>query len=231
VPAVAKALPPVAAALVALVFALLLLRSCATRPSGSKALWGAGFLFFASAAACEAAAQRLGWSPGLFRTYYLTGGILTVAYLGAGSAWLLLPRRARDVLAGALAVATLAALVTVLVSPVDGGSLAATTTGRPPANSSLGGHAYLWAIALNSLGTAVLVGGALYSAARRRRVRANLWIAAGALIVALATGLSRGGDYSFVYLGELVGIAAMFTGFRFVGEPPRRVAAAVATAA
>ena len=55
-------------------------------------LWGSGFLLFALAAACEAVAQRSGWSPELFRTYYLAGGVLTVAYLGAGSAWLLLPR-------------------------------------------------------------------------------------------------------------------------------------------
>src|SRR5439155_20716562 len=110
VPAVAKALPPVAAALVAVAFALLLLRSFAARPAGSKALWVAGFLLFAAAAATEALAQRLGWTPALFRAYYLTGGVLTVEYLGAGSAWLLLPRRGRDVLVGALAVATVCAL-------------------------------------------------------------------------------------------------------------------------
>ena len=97
------------AALVALAFAVLLLRSLMRRRSGEKALWGSGFLLFAVAAACEAVAQRDGWSPGLFRAYYLAGGVLTVAYLGAGSAWLLLPRRARDLLLGGLAVATAAA--------------------------------------------------------------------------------------------------------------------------
>jgi hypothetical protein len=40
-----------------------------------------------------------------------------------------------------------------------------------------------------------------------------MWIGSGALVVALATGLSRGGDYSYVYLGQLVGIALMFAGF------------------
>jgi len=43
-----------------------------------------------------------------------------------------------------------------------------------------------------------------------------------ALVVALATGLSRTGSYSFVYAGELVGIALMFAGFAFVGKQPRR---------
>ena len=41
----------------------------------------------------------------------------------------------------------------------------------------------------------------------------NLWIGGGALVVALATGLSRTGDYSLVYAGELVGVALMFCGF------------------
>ena len=108
-PAVADAVLPVATVLVALLFAFLLARSYRARPAGQKAFWALGFALFAAAAACEAAAQRTGWSPGLFRAYYLCGGVLTVAYLGAGSAWLKLRPRARDVLLGALAVATAAA--------------------------------------------------------------------------------------------------------------------------
>jgi hypothetical protein len=92
-PAVLDALLPLCAALVALGFAALLVRSLLRRRSGEKVLWALGFTLFAIAAACEALAQRTGWSPALFRTYYLAGGVLTVAYLGAGSAWLLLPRR------------------------------------------------------------------------------------------------------------------------------------------
>jgi hypothetical protein len=64
----------------------------------------------------------------------------------------------------------------------------------------------------------VLIGGSLYSIARRRRVSANVWIASGALVVALATGLSRTGDYSLVYLGQVVGIACIFCGFTFAGR-------------
>jgi hypothetical protein len=50
----------------------------------------------------------------------------------------------------------------------------------------------------------------------------NLWIGTGALVVALATGLSRVGSYDFVYAGELVGIALMFSGFTFAGKAPAR---------
>ena len=221
-PAVLDALLPLCAALLALAFAGMLLRSFLHRRSGEKVLWGLGFLLFAVAAGCEALAQRIGWSTGLFRIYYLAGGVLTVAYLGAGSAWLLVPRRARDWLMGGLAVATAAAVVAVTLAGVRAGTLALTAHGRPPANSALEGHAFLWAVGLNSLGSLFLIGGALYSIVRRQRVRANLWIGGGALIVALATGLSRAGSYQLVYAGELLGIALMFVGFAFVGKQPRR---------
>jgi hypothetical protein len=223
VPAVADAVPPVAAALLAAAFALLLLRSLLRRTAGQKALWSVGFALFAVAAASEAAAQRAGWTPALFRTYYIAGGVLTVAYLGAGSAWMLLPRRGRDVLVGGLAVATVAAITTVLLAPVDVQGLAAAHSGQPPANGVLGGHAFLWAVVMNSVGTLFLVGGSLVSIARRQRVRANVWIAVGALTVAAATGLSRTGDTSLVYLGELVGIALMFCGFTLPAPALRRV--------
>ena len=43
------------------------------------------------------------------------------------------------------------------------------------------------------------------------------------IVVALSTGMSRASDYSFVYAGELLGIAIMFAGFRFTGAPPKAV--------
>jgi hypothetical protein len=221
VPAVAGSLLPLAAALVALIFSAFLAASFVRRPAGQKALWAAGFALFATAALAEAVSQRTGWTPGLFRTYYTAGGVLTVAYLGAGSAWLLFRPRARDALVGALLVATLAAVVTVALAPVDTQMLAATPSGRPPGNGALEGHSALWAIALNAIGTVFLLGGSLYSIVRRQRVRANVWIATGAMVVALATGLSRAGDYSFVYAGQLVGVAIMFAGFKLTGAPRR----------
>jgi hypothetical protein len=112
----------------------------------------------------------------------------------------------------------------VALAPVDVAGLLATPLGRPPANGVIGGHAMLWAVALNSLGTLFLIGATLFAILRRQRVRANLWIGGGALVVALATGLSRGGDYSFVYVGELVGIVLMFAGFTMPARPARAMA-------
>jgi cbb3-type cytochrome oxidase subunit 1 len=220
VPAVASALLPLGASLLAALFTILLLRSFRRRPAGEKLLWAGGFALFTAATASEAIAQGAGWTASLFRVYYLCGGVLTVAWLGAGAAWLQLPRGRRDTLAGGLGVATVAAALAVALAPVDATALAHAPSGGPPANGALGGHAFLWAIALNSLGTVFLLGGSLYSAARGRRVAANLWIGGGALVLAAATSMTRAGESSFVYAGELVGIALMFTGFRLAGAKP-----------
>ena len=127
-----------------------------------------------------------------------------------------------------LGLAILGAAATVMLAPVDAAALVATVRGRPPPNHALEGYAYLWAIALNALGTLFLVGGSLWAIVRHRRVAQNLWIAGGALVVAAATGMSRGGSYSLVYAGELVGIALMFAGFTLVGKEPARPAARLA---
>jgi hypothetical protein len=225
-PQIAGALLPLAAALVALLFAVRLALSWLHRRAAQKLFWGIGFVLFALAAATEAIAFRYGWTPSLFRIYYLAGGVLTVAYLGAGSAWLLLPKRARDVMLGALGTATAVAVGAVLLAPVHAAALAATSAGRPPSNHALGGHAFVWAIALNSFGTLFLIGGSAWSILRRQRVRTNVWIGAGALVTALATGLSRADTYSLVYAGQLVGIAMMFCGFTLT-TPARRPVRAV----
>ena len=221
-PQIARALLPLAAALLALLFAGRLAVSWLRRRAAQKLFWGLGFVCFALAAASEALAFRHGWNASLFRLYYIAGGTLTVAFLGAGSAWLLLPRRARDLMLGGLVVASVAAVFAVVLAPVHASVLSAAAPGEPPANHALGGHAFLWAIALNSAGTIALVGGSLLSIVRRQRVRANAWIASGALCVAAATGLSRAGDVSLVYLGELVGIALMFCGFTLPAPKARR---------
>jgi hypothetical protein len=213
---------PFAAMVLALVFSLRLLASWFRRRAAQKLFWGLGFGLFAVAAAAEVAAYRAGWSPALFRVYYLAGGVLTVASLGAGSAWLLLPHRARDAMLGALAVAAASATAAVLLAPVHVADLVGADSGRPPPNHALGGHAFVWAIVLNTFGTVFLVGGSAWSIVRRQRVRTNVWIGLGALVTALATGMSRGGSYSFVYAGELIGIGLMFCGFTLPAARPAR---------
>ena len=202
--------------LTALIAALLAARvggSAVRRFAPAKLLWAFGLLLFAIAAAAEAYGESDGWGSASFRAYYLAGGCLTVGFLGVGSALLSLPRDPGLVLVGALTTATVGAVVGVLVADLDPAILAAAHGHRPPANDALTGHAFVWAIAINTVGSLLLLGSSVASIVRRRRVAANVALVVGIAIVALSGTLTRFGSYGFVYVGQIVGLVLLAAGF------------------
>lgn len=79
----------------------------------NAACWAASCLFFALASLALATGAVVGWSPWLFRAYYLAGGVLTVPWMAVGAAWLFGPKRAASVATIVLiAFSALAAIVT-----------------------------------------------------------------------------------------------------------------------
>ena len=73
------------AALVSLRLAGLLAARWRQRREPRLALWSAGLAAYALGAAAIAWGAAGGWNEGVFRAYYLFGGLLTAALLGAGS--------------------------------------------------------------------------------------------------------------------------------------------------
>jgi hypothetical protein len=214
--------PPVIPLVTALVAAGLAARvggSAVRRLAPAKVLWALGLLLFAIAAAAEAYGAADGWGPASFRVYYLAGGCLTVGLLGAGSAWLVLPRDAALVLTGGLAVAVLGATVSVLVADLTPlGEYGAHL--RPPPNDTLTGHAYLWAIGMNTAGTLLVVGSSLASIARHRRITGNALLLAGVAALAGSGTLTRFGDEGLVIAGQAVGIVLLAAGFELAERAP-----------
>jgi hypothetical protein len=91
---------------------------------------------------------------------------------------------------------------------------------------SEGGYVRLATPFFNIYGLVTLVGGALWSSYlfwRKRvmpnRVVGNVLIAAGALVIASASTLTRLGYGEFLYLGELLAAILMFAGFLVAGAP------------
>jgi hypothetical protein len=76
-------------ALLALVFALALLDQWRRRRRAYQLVWAVGMTFFAVGAGMEAVAAAAGWSEPLYRTWYLSGAVLTAGWLGLGTAFLL----------------------------------------------------------------------------------------------------------------------------------------------
>jgi hypothetical protein len=213
---------PLATAVVAGALAARVGGSAVRRLSAAKVLWALGLLLFAIGAAAEAYGTGDGWGSASFRAYYLAGGCLTVAFLGAGSAWRALPRDVALVVTGALAAASAGAAVSVLVADVDPARIAAATGLRPPANAALLGHAFVWAIVLNAVGSLLLLGSSGLAVLRRRAARANVAIIAGVLAAAGSGGLTRLGSYGFVYAGQIVGLVLLAAGFELAERAPGR---------
>jgi hypothetical protein len=80
---------PLAACLVSLAFAALVLEQWWQRRRSFQLVWGAGLLWYAISSGTQFAGAAFGWSPALYRTWYLFGAIFVAAYLGMGTIYLL----------------------------------------------------------------------------------------------------------------------------------------------
>jgi hypothetical protein len=202
-------------------FATRILGAFLRRRRPELAFWGAGFVLFAVACGIETAATLTDWTPGLFRAYYLCGGILLVGFLGVGSLYRSAPAWLANAAAGALLGAAAAATAVVSQAPVDTALLAGSSVHGPPSDSAMSAAAVPYAVAINSLGTLALVGLAVLSGWRAwrghqpaRRVAGNVLLVAGALVVAGASGATRLGVYELLYVGQAAGAIIMFAGYQ-----------------
>ncbi len=80
---------PALTAVLALVMAMALLDQWRERRQPFQLVWALGMSFFGVASGCEAVAAAAGWTEALYRTWYLTGAVLTAGWLGLGTAMLL----------------------------------------------------------------------------------------------------------------------------------------------
>jgi hypothetical protein len=80
---------PAATAILAFVFSLALLDQWRERRHGFQLVWAIGMLLYGIGSASEALAAAGSWSDPLYRSWYLAGAVLTPAWLGLGTAFLL----------------------------------------------------------------------------------------------------------------------------------------------
>lgn len=197
-------LVPFAAALVSFRLAAELVRRWRVRRTPELVAWAGSLGCFAAASAALAWGAAAGWDDRAFRTYYLFGGLLTAALLGAGSLL-----RAGVRAAGPVALLYTGLAIGVAVSvPIDppvGGSEI------PDASEHLAFvPARLVAILGNVAGTVAAVGVAL--AGLRRRPVGNLLIVGGVAVAAVGSafaGLGAGGGSVFT----LVAAGLLYAGF------------------
>jgi hypothetical protein len=210
---------PAVTAIVAAVFALVVLRQYRAHRRTYQLMWATGFAMFAIAAFAGYLARSGGTTDTEYRIFYLFGAILNVAWLALGTMYLLARRRWADVSLLAVALLSLVAAYAVIAAPVD--LTAAADSGRGFPNGSL---ARILAGVGSGVGSIVLVGGALWSAwvffSKRhngRRAIANVVIAVGVLIVAAGGTATFTGASGVLEVANLVGLSVMFAGFLLIG--------------
>jgi len=214
---------PFSSTLITAIFAAAVLLRFSRRGGLHLLLWGIGLILYGLGTFSEAF-LGLSYSPFMLRIWYITGAMLTAAWLGQGTLYLLVrkPGVAHAAMLG-LALASIVAIIAVMFAPMNPAAaynIHVPASVQYKATLSRGALIIPLTILLNIYGTLTLVGGAIYSAFifwRKRvlpnRVIGNVLIAAGALLPASAGTFVKLGLADWLYLSELLGAMIMFIGF------------------
>lgn len=235
-----------AATLISLAFALSTGERWLRGRKRHEAAWTISLVMFALGSAALWLGAAIGWSPWVFKAFYLFGAILNVPYLALGTV---------ELLAGPVHGRRWMAIVTVLSAFCTGIVVAAPLTGAieadvlPQGKEVFGAGPRIAAAVGSGVAALVIIGGALWSAWRLLRVwragaatrsttaratagpsparlaLANVIIAIGTLV------LSAGGILNSVVnemdgfaISLVAGISIIFVGFLLTASPARLVA-------
>jgi hypothetical protein len=203
-------------------------------------MWTIGLLFYGIGTLAEVW-LAFSFNGLVLKLWYLSGAMLTAAWLGQGSVHLLVRRRGLAwTLTGILTAVSLLAASLVLSSSLTPAASAYKLTQAISSQYKdillRGGATTALTIILNIYGTLALVGGALYSAIiffRKHvlvnRMIGNVLIAIGALAPAMAGSFVKLGLVDGLYLSELIGVVLMYIGFiKATTAPAREIAPATA---
>ncbi len=227
---------PVLSTLVIFAFAVAVFRRFLFRHGPHLMLWSIGLLFFGIGTLAEVW-LAFSFNGIILKLWYLSGAMLTAAWLGQGTVHLLVRKRGVAwTLTGILAAVSLLAAYLALSAPLTAAASSYNTTQAISSQYqdilTRGGLTIALTIILNSYGTLTLVGGAIYSAIiffRKHilfdRMIGNVLIAIGGIAPALAGSFVSMGLPDLLYLSELIGAILMYIGFVEATKVPARAAA------
>jgi hypothetical protein len=201
-----------AAALVALAFTLSLWERWLDRRRTHELAWAAAMAMFTLAAGALAAGAAVGWTPAIFRVFYVFGAIANVPILALGTVYLLARRERAEPIARVVVIAVAVAAGVVIATPLR--------APLPRHHLAQGSEVFdalprILAAVASGGGAVVVFAGAAWSALRRRRlVAGNLLIALGTAVTGASGILNSVADAMTGFAVTLViGVALIFAGF------------------
>jgi hypothetical protein len=218
-------LPCVAAAASA-AFAAAVLRQYAARRRPYQLAWGIALSMFAAASLALTVGVAAGWTPLTFKLYYLFGAVLNVPWLALGTVELLAGPTTRRLYAVGLGAFTVLSVVLVALAKVTPADLAGRLV--PEGKEFLPVAVRALAVIGNTVGTLIVVGGAVASGLALRgrrdlrpRFEGNLLIALGVLLAAGGGVVAFLASSDQLALGLALGASVMYLGFRRASAPAR----------
>lgn len=183
--------------------------------------WMIGVALYGLGTLTEAATTVFGWSPAVFRSWYVAGALLGGAPLAQGTAYLLLKQKTADRISVALTAYVAIVSVFVILTPLD---LSLVERHRLSGEVMAWQWVRLFSPLANTYALIMLVGGAIWSAVRYRkssgrsgpRVTGNWLIAVGALLPGIGGSFTRAGMVEVLYATEIAGLTLIFLGYRLI---------------
>ena len=215
---------PIFSTVITFAFAVAVFNRFRVRHGAHLLLWSIGLVLYGIGTLTEVI-MLFTFNAIALKLWYLSGAMLTAAWLGQGTINLLVRRRGiAPTLNIILIIVSLLAVGVVLLAPITPAAASYNLTQPLSAQYkdilTRSGIIVLLTILLNTYGTLTLVGGAIYSAFifwRKKvlfnRMVGNILIAVGAILPALGGSFINMGLPDFLYLSEFLGAILMYIGF------------------
>ncbi len=209
---------PVLSTILSTAFAWIVFSRYRARRTPHLLWWSIGILTFGAGTLTEAWTALFGWDEPVFRAWYITGALLGGAPLAQGTIYLLFPRKTAHRMLIAVASVVVFAAVLALLTPVDG-----SAAGDKRLTAGVIEWTWIRAFSpfINTWAAIFLIGGAIYSAMwfkrsgeQPERVRANVFIAVGAILPGIGGSFTRAGYTEVLYVTEFLGIILIYLGYR-----------------
>jgi hypothetical protein len=181
--------------------------------------WTIGVVCYGIGTLVESIHTIYGWSPFIFKSWYIAGAFLGGVPLAQGTIYLLIKRKTANIMTSILVVVLIISTILTIMSPLDVAKV----------SDKLNGNVLEWSYIrlitpfINIYALIFLVGGAFYSAFKyfgnkefKGRFWGNVFIAIGGLLPGIGGTATKFGHTYVLYITELLGILLIFAGYQII---------------
>lgn len=211
---------PIITTLFSIYFFTIIYKHWRQKPDALYLLWWTiGVVCYGIGTLVESLHTIYGWSPFIFKAWYIAGAFLGGVPLAQGTIYLLIKRKTANIMMTILVIVLTVSSILVILSPLD----------ITKVDSMLEGDVLVWDFIrkitpfVNIYAAFFLIGGAFYSAYKyygnhdfKNRFWGNVFIGVGALLPGFGGTAAKFGFTYVLYITELLGLLLIFAGYQII---------------